>query len=340
MYRLHYLLLAVLTMTIVSCGSGDDPEQELSPEEQEFLEQQKQKEATNKWIYYQMHRNYLWADQMPDSASCDYTLDGDKFFKTLVIANDRFSYCSTNYSYSPSTRITIPEGTTSVYLDSIYRVGNKKVGYLCYLEFNAESDLHAPFKRFYEQKIDDLILDLRYNRGGNVSTSRYLCSSIVDENAYGKLFQKHVFNERLSGVNYRETGDSAIRYNFYTVADTVGRKILYLLNLKRVFVLTSNQTASASEATIVCLHPFMNVITIGEQTVGKGVGSRMFSDTQYRYELHPVTFRYYNIEGNSVPDNGIVPDYPISGGTDIDQNLLGNTNEPYLKKAIELILQQ
>lgn len=109
------------------------------------------------------------------------------------------------------------------------------------------------------------------------------------------------------------------------------------LNLNRIFVLTSSHTASASEATIVCLRPYMEVVLIGETTVGKGVGSRNYSNNKYKYSIQPIVMRYYNAKDESTPDEGLKADYYISDGYRIAKKEMGNVDEPLLHKALSLI---
>ena len=61
----------------------------------------------------------------------------------------------------------------------------KKVGYLLYMGFNIDYDdeLMAAFERFRQQNVTDLILDLRYNNGGDVLSSAVL-GTLVAGNDY------------------------------------------------------------------------------------------------------------------------------------------------------------
>lgn len=371
-------------------------------------------EEENRWIYEQMNHYYLWREDLPDSLSCNYITDPVTFYKALLSARDRFSYCSRNTNYNPSTktldygfayqeyksslegtllqvlyvtssrlknlglrrgdwvrRIGEKEGVTlfergtvesgifssldtlaveqsmsgeqssSVYLDSIYQVKNSKVGYLCYLEFDAVTDLEPSFKKFYEQQIDELILDLRYNPGGYVSTCRYLCNSIVPEQGYGKIFQQCSYNDRLSQELQEETGSSMTREYYETPVNDEGAILgcrTYGLNLLRVYVLTSQYTASASEATILCLRPYMDVRVIGEQTYGKGVGSWTIRDSRYKYMLQPITMRYYNAEMETTPDEGLDADIGVGGGYYTVKKDLGDLSEPLLSVALQCIM--
>lgn len=110
------------------------------------------------------------------------------------------------------------------------------------------------------------------------------------------------------------------------------------MNLNRVFVLTSKNSASASEAAIIGMRPFMDVIIIGEQTYGKGVGSWTIRDNRYKYQLQPITMRYYNALMETTPDDGLPVDYYIPDGYSTSKKELGDTSEPLLATALNLIL--
>ena len=232
------------------------------------------------------------------------------------------------------------ENRNTVYMDSIYSVNDAKVGYLCYREFDGTKDLEEPLKKFYNNHIDELILDLRYNPGGYVRTCRYLCNSIVHEQGYNKIFQQCTYNDRIS-KEYLEKNGSSITKEYYDIPTNGNEQILgseiYGLNLKRLYVLTSQNTASASEATIVCLRPFMDVIVIGEQTYGKGVGSWTISEKQYKYMLHPIIMRYYNASMETTPDDGIPANWEVKGGYETIKQELGDMNEPLLATALSCI---
>ncbi|MBQ7940971.1 MAG: hypothetical protein IJ328_01015 [Muribaculaceae bacterium] len=230
--------------------------------------------------------------------------------------------------------------SNTILLDSIYNIKDKNIGYLCYLQFDGKQDLTRVINQFYVNGIDELVLDLRYNPGGLVSTCRYLCNCIVPEQGYCKIFQQHSFNEVYSEEVYRETGDYR-EYSYFErppeyTDDKLGTK-LYPLKLSRIYVLTSQHTASASEATINSLKPYMDVVVIGEQTTGKGVGMFTLSSPEYKYALVPITFRYYNALGETVPDEGIVPDYYVPDGYSTLKREIGDIEEPLLRQALTLI---
>lgn len=258
--------------------------------------------------------------------------------KKASIENNKFIY---NGDYLEFTIDDITGSKSSVLLDTIYSIENHRIGYLCYLEYKGIGDLYKPIQKFADNQITDLILDLRYNSGGYVSTCQYLCNCIVPSSGYGNIFQQCSYNNILSLENKLETGDERT-FSFFDFPTSSDKEFLGVsllgLQMQRLYVITSSHTASASEATIVCLRPYMEVITIGETTVGKGVGSWNISNPKYQYSIQPITMRYYNADNFSTPDAGIVPDYFVPDGNITSKKEIGDTNEELLSTAISLII--
>jgi len=68
-----------------------------------------------------------------------------------------------------------------VLYDNVYNIGDKKIGYLFYTDFfdNYNNRLFEVFSNFKQTGVTDLVLDLRYNRGGDVTAATYLASLIA-----------------------------------------------------------------------------------------------------------------------------------------------------------------
>ena len=64
------------------------------------------------------------------------------------------------------------------------------------------------------------------------------------------------------------------------------------MNLNKIYALVSNQSASASEATLVSLMPFMDVEVIGKQTGAKHCTGVMLTAEGY-YEYQEALLEYY-----------------------------------------------
>ena len=144
------------------------------------------------------------------------------------------------------------------------------VGYMNFNDHSAQAEqlLYNAFLQLQSQGITDLVLDLRYNGGGYVavaSEAAYMISG-----AAGKVFDKGQWNdkhpERASTELFRSAAPGA---PFPLTAGTP----LPHLDLPRVYILTNNQTCSASEAIINGLRGVdVNVVLIGSTTCGKPYG--------------------------------------------------------------------
>lgn len=255
-------------------------------------------------------------------------------FNPVNLENDIFIYDDKTITQS----ISNPTKQSTVLLDSIYP-GN--IGYLCYTEFDNIADLIPSLTKFKNSNISNLILDLRYNPGGYVKTCKYLANCIASENAYGNIFQVTKYNDIIAKENILETGKAELYDNFgfptSNPANNKGGYPIIPLNLSSLYVLTSSHTASASEATILCLKPYMDVIQIGETTVGKGVGSYTIYDKQFKYALQPITMQYYNQSGETVSNDGLAPDIFIADGYSISKKNIGEDSEPLLQAALSVI---
>lgn len=232
--------------------------------------------------------------------------------------------------------------TSAVKLDTIYQIGNNKIGYLLYNEFiDANGNVSNPyrielrniFSKFKLNNISDLIIDLRYNPGGHASICQYLCSLILSDEYLGKVSGFHEYNDKLAQKLLSETGNKEDILYFPSKSTIGGNN----LGLPKLYVIVTGRTASASECLINSLNPFIQVITIGTKTVGKGVGSRTIKDDHYKWQIQPIIFRYYNSQHITVPDAGLLPD--VFADETLVENYceLGDVNEYLLNVTLSLI---
>ena len=231
----------------------------------------------------------------------------------------------------------------TVYMDSVYIVENKIVGYLCYLEFNQARDFYGSMTKFAEAGVDELVLDLRYNPGGYEVTCKTLCNAIVKSSAYEDIFVQHSYNDIVAAENLLRYGDERTYDYFAHPQENEGNvwgETCAPLNLDRLYVLTSHSSASCSELTIISLRAYMDVVVIGENSAGKGVGMQVVAVPNFDYELAPETFHFYNALGETVPETGIVPDYYIPDGYFTKKKELGDVEEPLLRCALELVKEE
>lgn len=147
---------------------------------------------------------------------------------------------------------------------STFNVGDKTVGYLHFTNFTQEAaqDLEEAFLyTFTEKRIDELVLDLRYNTGGYVSTAVALASLIAPPEVVEakSVFNQSVYNSRLSEM----MDDSDCFDPEYLDANP---------GIKHLWVIVTGHSASASESLICGLMPYMDVTLVGSTTYGKFCG--------------------------------------------------------------------
>ncbi len=197
------------------------------------------------------------------------------------------------------------------------RNGNK-VGYL-YLEHFSTSqfkNITDHFKIFKNAGVRDLVLDLRYNSGGTMQKAEILASLIGGESVNGKLFIRWERSQRYE--------DNKKEYVFESSPESMGAR--------RLVVLTTDDTCSASETVINGLRPYMPVYTVGSATCGKPYGVELieFGDKT----LAPVTARLLNSRGEGHYSSGIRADFKVK---DDLTHQLGDPQEAMLKKALEVL---
>ena len=237
-----------------------------------------------------------------------------------------------------------------ILLDEIIEIQDKKIGYLVYTGFTNEYDeeLNRVFGRFKASNVTDLVLDLRYNPGGSVNTAVLLSSMIYGTNSKD-VFLKAIYNEKYQKI--LDDNDTELR-QFFTEKTGKGTAI-NTLNLDKVYILTTSGTASASELVINGLDPYMDVIQIGGTTRGKNEFSvTMVDDRENNYiyspervgkinkknnwAIQPLLGRNENAEGFSEFTSGLTPQVELLEDLS-NLGVLGDLQEPFLAKAIELI---
>ena len=237
-----------------------------------------------------------------------------------------------------------------IHISKIIENEGQKIGYLMYNQFlgvvesegkDYNSELNDAFANFLSKGINDLVIDLRYNPGGRISTSINLASMITGQ-FNNQVFAKERWNSKL--MNYWDENSPESLLNRFT--NKLGNnQSIFSLNLDRVFVLTSARTASASELLINGLDPYIDVIHIGDFTVGKNQGSITVYDyindsrdknPNHMYAMQPIVLKIGNVAGYTDFPDGLEPDIFIKESL-LNPGILGDIEEPLLKIAIDQI---
>jgi len=228
-----------------------------------------------------------------------------------------------------------------VYTDVIEE-GSSKIGYLFYAEFlSGENDKYldsvdVEIQNMKAQGVTDLIVDLRYNPGGDFSAAENLANVIVAPSAAQneEVFVRFQYNDIIQQRITEEEGPDSqnLVRRFAQDPDNLG--------LNDVYFLTTNGTAFTSELLINGLIPHMNVTLIGEPTSGELFGSTVIrgknASPPVEFSIVPINLEYENAEGATNLVFGLQPDVEISNDL-LNASQIGDINDPALDAAIDLI---
>lgn len=199
----------------------------------------------------------------------------------------------------------------NLYKWQIISQGSRKAAYIMYNEFGDDSqELKDLFSQLAGQQFNDIILDLRYNPGGYVNISQLLSTNIAPQEAIGQPFLKMTYNDKINKTDV---------LNFESDLLVGGKPLSY----DNLYIITSGNTASASEIVINCLKPYLNerLLQVGTATYGKNLAQQLFTDSEKApmIEFWLTTSRLSNSKDFSdYFENGLQPDFNVSenlGGT-------------------------
>lgn len=247
------------------------------------------------------------------------------------------SKAGVNYSITPGYINTDP-----VVHWEIKEKNGVKIGYLAYVEFiTGDKDAFLKsiddiFTEMKTQGVSELVLDLRYNPGGEISAAKHLANAIapLSVTSAKEVFVKFEYNEGLENYYREKEGDNSdnISLRFGDNPNNLG--------IDRVVFLTTSGSASASELIINGLEPYMEVVTIGEPTYGKFYGSYVIYDKDrspaHNYAIMPVVMKYANALGVTDFADGLTPDYHIEDNL-LEAKPFGDETDPMIAQALEVI---
>lgn len=210
--------------------------------------------------------------------------------------------------------------TNTVLHRTVQQIADRKVGYLVFNSFIelSELELEQSFQFFSEQQVDDLILDLRYNSGGLIRVANQLSSHIAFPRLQGKIFVRYQYNDKNSSRN-----------NTVLFSPGAGSTVL---NLPRVFVLTTPGSCSSSELVINSMSPFVEVVQIGQATCGKPVGQIPTQIDNFR--LFAINFQTLNALNFGDYFDGLLPSCSVSPRVTGDW---GEQSDPLYAAALDYI---
>ncbi|MCE3278264.1 MAG: tail-specific protease [Bacteroidetes bacterium] len=218
-------------------------------------------------------------------------------------------------------RLTVkkPDGTTMViplirdiviieesYAQSVILKGKKKIGYIKLPSFYADftgkggrscsSDIKKELEKLKAEKVEGVILDLRYNGGGSLPDVVDMAGLFIDKGPIVQVKQKTGLPQLL------EDRDPSTVYNGPLV------------------VMVNSNSASASEIMAAAIQDYKRGVIVGTSpsSFGKGTVQRFYNLDDYlpaQYntikplgEVKITTQKFYRVNGGATQLKGVVPD--------------------------------
>ena len=189
---------------------------------------------------------------------------------------------------------------------------NKKIGYISVSLFGQKtySQFYNALSDLEKENMSSLIIDLRGNSGGYLTTVTQMLSIFMDKDT----------------VIYKmKTKNKIVDYNSLMA----GKKDY------KVVILVDENSASASEIMASSMKEKYGAILVGKTTYGKGTvqsTANLSDGTMIKYTIQ----EWLTPNGNSINGKGIKPDYEVDLSEEYKNNPT-NDNDNQLQKAIEIL---
>lgn len=274
--------------------------------------------------------------------SVDGTLLNDENYNELLLGRNSYTIGFGDYidgefilsgESASLTAVVLQENP--VFLYDIIEQDNHRIGYLVYNRFINDllGEVETAITDLKNAGITDLILDLRYNPGGSVSTAVSLASMLGPVTAVNnqEIFVRYIWNSLIETYFIEEEGENSENLILKFSPVSVN------LDLTRLYVIMSANTASASELLINCLNPYMDITLIGTTTHGKYAGSitiRAEEPVDSTWAIQPIVLKVANVNEETDYKDGFPPDHYV------EDDLLapiGNLEEDMLAQAVSII---
>ncbi|MEK9603463.1 MAG: S41 family peptidase [Flavobacteriaceae bacterium] len=275
-------------------------------------------------------------------------LFGENLNYTLNMADLNNNVLSPNGKNIALTKIENFQ-SNPIQINKIIQTNGMKVGYLMYNQFaqGFDDDLNEAFANFKLERIDELIIDLRYNGGGLTRSALNLAGMITGQ-FNGEIFAKYLWNQKLMNVFNSDPTKYASYLGENFTQQLADGSAINSLNLNKVYVITSNRSASSSELLINGLAPYINVIQVGDNTYGKNVGglaalydyidNNGTKNPDHTYAVYCMSFYSANSQDFYEYADGLVPQADFKLKEDLTNlGVLGENSEPLLSLALSHI---
>jgi hypothetical protein len=170
------------------------------------------------------------------------------------------------------------------------------------------------FAQFKSAGVQDVVVDLRYTGSGTVADGETMASYPDTSATSGQVYANLYFNQFIADV----------QDEFFTFdPETNG------LALPRVFVLTGPRTCGVAEQFVNGLSPLVTVVTVGDTTCGKPLGSTPASNCGTTYSI--MTFQVTNGANSGQYFSGLPASCPVAEDLSV---AIGDDADPLLAGAV------
>ena len=247
------------------------------------------------------------------------------------------SYTSMRFSrngaeYDVSVRAT-EVAEDPVQNTKVFDTPTGKVGYVTFSAHNAvaERELMEAFTQLRQANVSDLVLDMRYNSGGLLYLAAQVGYMVAGpQQTSGKMFERILVNDKKQAPDPVPFVSTAIGFNAPNPA--VKDTPLPWLGLRRVTIITTDDTCSASESVINGLRGIdVEVNLVGGRTCGKPYGfypTPNCGTTYFAIQLQGANHKGFGDYADGFPATCTVSD-------DL-QRPLGDATEGMLAAALRL----
>lgn len=231
----------------------------------------------------------------------------------------KFKFIDESSTYHTMTLDKELFNLNAVFNTTVYDIDGKTTGYFAFQSFlgYAEQELIIALNNMKEWSVDELIIDLRFNSGGYISLAQTLADILVPTGKTSEIFYEVKHNSSRS-----EDEDLAVHFGSNSLN----------LGLEKIYFITNEYSASASELIINGLEPHMDVYTIGQTTAGKPYA--MYGFQFQDWLAYPVCAKSVNADGFGDYEDGIVPDILVE---DYHTYNWGDVYDPAISQAVNHI---
>ncbi len=247
----------------------------------------------------------------------EYGVDETNELASYIRKNEKKDFDVTIKRKNRERTFTITKSSVTIesVIKKIFKKNKKKIGYLYISIFSNSStrQFKEELEELEKENIDSLIIDVRDNSGGRLTTATGIISLFLNS--------KHVI--------YQTDTKGTITKYYSTGKKTKDYPIVVLQN---------SNSASASEMLSAALKEEYKATIVGETSYGKGTVQELL-ELGKNVEYKITTKKWLTPKGHSIDKKGVSVDYEVELDDEY-KNDPSEENDNQLQKALEVISEK